>query len=131
MLTRVQLRKIARARIQDARVLGRSRRYDGAVYVCGYAVELTLKARICLVLKWPGFPETSKEFEGLQSFRIHNLDRLLHLTGVETKIKTQYMADWSTVATWDPEVRYKPIGSATATDANSMIQSAVNLMAAL
>ena len=87
MLTRTQLRKIARARIQDSRVLLRGRRYDGAVYLCGYAVELALKARICTVLHWQGFPSTRKEFEGLSSFKVHELEILLRLTGREEKIK--------------------------------------------
>jgi HEPN domain-containing protein len=116
MLTRAELRKIARARIQDARVLFRGRRYDGAVYLCGYAVELALKARICTVLHWPGFPSTSAEFKGLQSFKVHELDVLLRLAGREAKIKASYPVDWSVVTQWDPEVRYQPIGSANRAD---------------
>ena len=34
---RSDLSKIARARLRDAEVLYRSRRYDGAIYLCGYA----------------------------------------------------------------------------------------------
>jgi HEPN domain-containing protein len=131
MLTRTQLRKIARARIQDARVLLRGRRYDGAVYLCGYAIELALKARICTVLRWQGFPSTRKEFEGLSSFKVHELDILLHLTGREARIKASYIAEWSAVAQWDPEARYKPVGSANRAAATLMISSAETLLKAL
>jgi hypothetical protein len=83
MITARNLRAIARARLRDARVLLRARRWDGAVYLCGYAVELALKARICQTLKWAGFPETPAEFKGLQSVKTHDLEMLLHLSGIE------------------------------------------------
>ncbi len=56
-------------------------RYDGAVYLAGYTVELALKARICEVLNWSGYPATSKEFDGYRSFRTHDLRVLLSLSG--------------------------------------------------
>ena len=122
---------MARARLKDAEVLTKWRRYDGAVYLCGYAVEMSLKARICQTLKWTGFPETPKEFEGYSTFRTHDLDRLLHLSGVESKIKTKHFAEWSIVATWDPSARYRPTGSASAQDARDMIDSVGDLLRAL
>src|SRR5919202_1269551 len=111
MVLRTDLKRIARGRLKDADVLRKAGRYDGAIYLCGYAVEIALKARICYTLKWPGFPSTRKEFEGYQSFRTHDLDILLHLSGAESKIKTDHLAEWSIVATWDSNVRYRPIGS--------------------
>lgn len=62
-MLRVEFRKLAQARIKDAEVLYANRRYAGAVYLCGYAVELALKARICHTLKWLEFPETPKEMQ--------------------------------------------------------------------
>ena len=100
MLKPKDLRKIARSRLTDARALLRSRRYDGAVYLCGYGIELALNARICKTLHWPGFPATRKEFEGLISFKIHDLDMLLRLSGIETKIRTRFLTDWSVVVQW-------------------------------
>jgi HEPN domain len=82
-----ELRTIARARLRDAEALLIAGRYDGSVYLCGYAVEIALKARVCRALKWDGFPSTNKEFEGYYSFRTHNLDVLLHLSGAEVKMK--------------------------------------------
>ncbi|MCB0065385.1 MAG: HEPN domain-containing protein [Caldilineaceae bacterium] len=70
-----------KARLEDAEVLLAANRYDGAMYLCGYAVELALKARICRTLKWAGYPSTRKEFEGYQSLRTHDLKVLLHLSG--------------------------------------------------
>lgn len=51
MIARSDLTSTARAHLADARLLARNGRYDGAVYVCGYAVEIALKARICRTLK--------------------------------------------------------------------------------
>ena len=62
MLTRKELQKIARARLKDAQILFQNRRYEGAAYLCGYAIELWLKARICRTLGWEGFPSTNREF---------------------------------------------------------------------
>jgi hypothetical protein len=131
MVLIAELRKIARGRLMDAEALFRAGRYDGAIYLCGYAVEIALKARICRTLKWLGYPATRKQFEGYQSFRTHDLDILLHLSGTESKIKTNYFAEWSIVATWDSTVRYRPIGSATAQDVDDMIKSARAIVGAL
>jgi HEPN domain len=131
MITRSDLTKIARARLRDAEVLYRSRRYDGAIYLCGYAAEIALKARICQALSWPGDPSTGGEFQHYQRFRTHNLDVLLRLSGVEEKVKTTLMTEWSAVAAWDPEARYKPIGSTTRQAAALMIASARVLSRAL
>ena len=74
MIARADLRRIARTRLRDADILFRGRRYDGAVYLCGYAVELTLKARICATLRWAGFPSTNREFQNYSSFKIHDFE---------------------------------------------------------
>jgi len=131
MIPSAELRKIARARLKDAQVLLDARRYDGSVYLCGYSIEIGLKARICRALKWSGFPSTNREFKGYYSFRTHNLDVLLHLSGAEVKIKTRYLAEWSIVAMWEPETRYRPIGSATQDDATDMINAATAVLGAL
>ncbi len=125
------LRKIARARLRDAEVLVRAGRYDGGVYLCGYAVEIGLKARICKTLKWAGFPSTASEFQSYATFKTHNLDVLLHLSGREAQVKTKCLMDWSAVARWDPEGRYKPPGTSTKTDLRLMIALTKTLMRVL
>ena len=127
MISRQQLRSIARARLRDAQVLLRARRYDGAVYLCGYAIEIALKARICRALNWPHFPEENREFEGYQSLRTHRLDVLLHFSGMEARIKTRMMAEWSLVEMWRPEMRYRPVGTAGRRDAADMVTAATRL----
>jgi len=105
-LTKQELQLIARARLQDAEALYRADRYDGSVYLCGYAVEIGLKNKICETLRWKGFPSTRSEFQDFQSFKTHSLDVLLRLSGAEDKIKKNFLAQWSVVAKWDPEARW-------------------------
>lgn len=131
MITSQNLRRLARARLADARTLLRAGRYDGAVYLGGYVVELALKARICRTLDWHGFPETRSEFQPLASFKTHDLDVLLSLAGRERKIRTSHLAEWSAVASWDPEVRYRIPGSAAKSDAELFLQSAEVLLRVL
>lgn len=101
------------------------------MYVCGYAVELALKWRICKALHWAGYPSTGGEFQKYQSFRTHDLEVLLHLSGREAKIKGPLFAEWSVVAAWEPGARYKPIGSADDTGVLLMIEAAKKLLRVL
>jgi hypothetical protein len=104
------------------------RRYDGSIYLCGYAIELSLKYRICKTLGWTDFPATGGEFKAYQTFRTHDLDILLHLSGREARIKQRVFPEWSTVAAWDPEVRYRTIGSASRADAELMIKATATVL---
>ncbi|MBI5555810.1 MAG: HEPN domain-containing protein [Elusimicrobia bacterium] len=123
MINKLELRKIARARLKDAEALFNSKRYDGAIYICGYAIELALKYRACRALRWPEYPSTKKDFEGLNSFKTHSLEMLLRLSGVEEKVKTKYASEWSFIKNWNPEMRYDPIGSTTKQQTRLLIES--------
>ena len=131
MIATKDLRTIARARLREARVLLLAKRFDGAVYLCGYSVELALKARICRTLKWSAFPQTAKEFEGLQSLKTHDLEVLLRLSGVEARVRTTFLAEWSAVVDWTPEKRYQPIGQSTPQQAEDMVTCAERLLGIL
>src|SRR4051812_26713220 len=111
MIARSDLLRIAQARLKDAQALLESKRYDGAAYLCGYAIELKLKARICKTLRWPTFPSSRREFEDLVSFRTHDLGVLLQLSGIEEKVKSTLTAEWTAIANWEPQMRYNVIGS--------------------
>jgi len=128
MLTPADLRAIAQARLQDAHILFSSARYDGAGYICGYAVELVLKARICDTLNWAGYPANRNEFSNLLSFKTHNLDVLLSLSSREQAIKQNHFADWSIVCVWNPEDRYRVVGGISARDAQEFLASTTALL---
>ena len=131
MIAIQEFKKIASARLKDAEILYNANRFDGAFYLCGYVVEITLKIKICKTLKWNGFPSTNSEFQGLQSFKTHGLDLLLKLSGEESKIKINHFADWSIVIKWDSEKRYSVIGTVTKLEAFDMIESTKIIVRAL
>jgi hypothetical protein len=75
--------------------------------------------------------KTAQEFKGLQSVKTHDLEILLRLSGVEPRVKSKYLAEWSAVADWDPEKRYQTTGQFTLQEANAMIAATEKLMSAL
>jgi AbiV family abortive infection protein len=131
MISTKDLRAIARARLRDAQALLRAKRFDGAFYLCGYAIELALKARICRTLKWSGFPENAKDFKGLQSVKTHDLEILLKFSGIEDRVKAKQIVEWSKVLGWNPEKRYQAIGVSTAQDAADMVSCVERLLEVL
>jgi len=167
MVKKTELRILARARIKEAQILFDVKRYDAATYLCGYAMELALKARICQTLGYTHFPQTNKEFlqmtceiveKSLKSKRfqklysidpndfcalyeryfqnprflkVHDLLTLLKFSGVIEKIKNHFSTEWSIVEKWNPEIRYKPIGSHTRQTTQDMLTSTRALMTAL
>src|SRR5262245_7371103 len=126
-----ELDTIATARLDDARALLEAGRFDGATYLCGYAIEVALKARICRTLNWPEFPRTGGEFQAYKSFQTHELDVLLRLSGQEARIKQDHFALWNVVAVWKAESRYNIIGTAGQADAAAMISAAKQLLEVL
>lgn len=124
-LSVADLKRISRERLKDAKALLKQKRYDGGVYLCGYAVEIALKARICKTLKWTAFPTSRDKY---RSFYVHDLDILLNLSGLEKVIKSSLLVEWSVVGTWDPEVRYASVGAADESDLSLMINATENLL---
>jgi len=131
MLPANKVSAIARGRLKDAQVLLDAGRYDGAFYLCGYSVEIALKARICRTLRWRGFPESPAEFKGRQAVRTHDLEVLLAFSGVEAIVLTGRMPEWSAVLEWNPEKRYIPIGHTTKQQAEDLMASARRLLEVL
>lgn len=131
MIPRLELRKLAIARLKDARALYAAGRYDAARYLCGYAVELALKARICRTLRWQGFPESRTDFANFASLRTHDLQVLLELSGVEQPIRAAHDIHWAIVTKWHPALRYARAGTADPDETKRLITSARHLMRAL
>lgn len=115
----------------DAEALLDAGRFDGAAYLGGYVVELALKARICQTLNWASFPQTRSEFRNYSSFKTHDLEVLLHLSGQEDSIRARHLASWSAMAAWGPETRYNPAGTTAERVARQMVEAARTLLGAL
>ncbi len=122
MLTIAELRSISAARLEDAQALFDAGHYDGVAYLCGYAVELALKARICETLNWEGYPSTNREFRDYQSFRTHDLKILLRISGEENRVLAGMPNTWRAVAIWNPELRYQIPGSTSESEAHLLLE---------
>lgn len=131
MISVAELDRIAQARLDDAKALLAATRYDGAIYLCGYAVEVVLKARICRTLNWPEFPATRSEFQAYKSFQTHELDVHLRLSGQEPNVKQHHFAHWNVVAEWKSESRYNVVGTAQQGGADGMIRAAEEVLTEL
>ena len=94
-------------------------------------MEVALKAQICRTLNWSEFPATGVEFAAYKSFRSHELEVLLRLSGQEGSIKESYFSLWNVVAVWRADSRYNSIGTALQAATESMIQATDELLEAL
>lgn len=131
MVSRDALKRIAKTRLGDAKILLKYDRPDGASYLCGYAVEVALKARICQFRKWDGQPETEEEDPSYRHLMTHSFERLVQMTGAVEQIKGKHYREWSILLTWRPEARYYPIGNVTKSDAEAIIQATEVLLKAI
>ena len=127
MISINDLNNLCEDRVKDAEILIAANRFDGAYYLCGYAIELALKKRICRTLCWQGYPNNNKEFERLKTFKTHSLEILLTLSGIEDKIKKFFLPEWSIVNAWTPETRYASRTNSKQM-ANSMLEAVKTLL---
>lgn len=115
-MNRRDFQRLARVRLQDARVLLARRRYDAAYYLAGYAVECALKACIAKRTRRFDFPP-----RGIQDIYTHDLRRLIKGAdlidelGQEIQSDPLFEANWATVREWTEESRYERKGVADAT----------------
>jgi len=109
MATRKELQDLAQLRLREAEALFAAGLYDGCVYLCGYVVELALKAVICATLAIPEYPDGP-------AFWTHKFKELTLLAGLQEEIKITptnpaLLKNWSVATDWRPEWRYQPAGT--------------------
>ncbi len=125
MPTRLEFQELTRARLDDVRALYAAGRYDAAAYMCGYVVEFSLKACICRHLRLSEYPPAGGDLR--RAFMTHSFRDLLLLAGLRNELSPSsnpsLFAKWSRIIGWNPEWRYRPVGSATAKDVGEMLQS--------
>ncbi|HKU18704.1 MAG TPA: hypothetical protein VJP80_05520 [Candidatus Saccharimonadales bacterium] len=108
LLNRTTLHKLSAMRIVDAQVLLKNKRYCGAYYLAGYAVECSLKARIAQNTRRYDFPDKQLAFDSYT----HDLDKLIRLAGLNVSLERDMKSDgilatyWSVVKDWSEEDRY-------------------------
>jgi HEPN domain-containing protein len=121
--TRQELKGLATLRLREAEALFDAGLYDGAAYLCGYVVELALKARICRLLGTDEYPSTG---EYKRVYAVHDLGQLLFLAGLQSKMKADnqpLFTNWSITVPWNPESRYRPEGSVSRKDALAILNA--------
>lgn len=108
MPTREELKELARLRLREAEALFAADLFEGSVYLCGYVVELALKARICATLNIVDYPDKR------QHFKTHDFDELKLLAAMDQEITAAnpvLLQNWSVATEWRPEWRYQPVGT--------------------
>ncbi len=113
---RKKLRILAKERLLDAKALLGRRRYGGAYYLNGYAVELALKSRILT-----HFGESDVVFgigpakTQFSEYRIHDLVALVKLGNLTAELaeaeseSPEFSTCWSIAKDWKETSRYELI----------------------
>jgi hypothetical protein len=136
MTNPLEIRKLAKQRLQEAQVLYKASMCDGAFYLAGYSVELTLKAKICERLGVPNlYDETNIEANSIKgiseirkTLKTHNLFTLLIFSGLKLRFdnekavnKELAVANSLLFNAWDENARYKPCGHVLDKDIEKLI----------
>ena len=130
MTNPTDIRTLADLRINEAENLNNIGFPDGAFYLAGYAVELYLKAKICENLNLPTFyTQYAPKTDLSKTFLIHNLDRLILLSGLLPKFESEksndpvFLSHWLKIEQWSEKSRYYGIGSHLIKDTSDFIKS--------
>ena len=101
----------SRRRLEDAEALYNQERWNGAIYMGGYAIECALKSLLCHEEDIVNFKKT-KVFKRLKGSNLHDLEQLLEASyickGVKDSKKDQSLKKaWDTVKLWqNDKLRY-------------------------
>lgn len=131
MATCIELKKISQKRLEAAHVLVEAKDFDTSMYLMGYSVECALKAAVCDTLNLDDYPDKSGFGPLIKTFMTHDLESLLILSGLskEFSINTapkRLFENWSLVSkTWDPAIRYLPVGSKTEQETQRMLNALI------
>lgn len=110
-MKRDELRAIAQAKIEDAKILLANGRYSNAYYLAGYAVEIGLKA--CIASQFIADVIPDKTF--VNDIYRHKLKDLVGSAGLSRSLKDRedkdpnFAINWALVAQWTPEIRYQAV----------------------
>jgi HEPN domain-containing protein len=107
-MNRKELQELSRIRLREAAALIKAKRYPGAYYLLGYAVECALKAYIAKQTKRYNFPDKNLAIKAY----VHNLDQLINLVGLKSKLDEDIKknnvlgVNWAIVRDWNESSRY-------------------------
>lgn len=101
--------KLAKMRVSESKILLSKKKYSGAYYLCGYAIEYALKAYFAKQIKKSEFPDK----EAVLRIYKHSPIDLMKASGLQKKFQDQLDADktfavyWNIVKDWSEEARYE------------------------
>jgi HEPN domain-containing protein len=122
-MNRNDLRELFLIRLKEAKVLLQNKNYDGAYYLCGYAIECGLKACIAKKTKRHDFPDKNTVNESYT----HDLTKLVKAAGLgleldkEIKNAPVFKTNWSIVRDWSEASRYNKYTEKEASDLLSAV----------
>ena len=121
MATRRELQRLACLRLKEAEAPFSAGCYDGCAYLCGYVVELALKAAVCATLGVVEYP--GSRLRG--ALKTHEFDDIKLLAGMEKSFTANAarFANWSVASEWRPERRYEPEGTHDQVAASGVLAS--------
>ena len=127
--TQAEFQQLANERLEEARELLTLKKWGGAYYLAGYAVELALKACIIKVLMvTDAFP--AKDFS--KDCYTHVIEKLVGLAKLTDLRKIALAADpdlsmnWGVVKDWSEEKRYHLIDQSEAEELFNAIADGVH-----
>jgi HEPN domain-containing protein len=100
---------LSRIRLKEARVLLEAGCFDGAYYLCGYAVECALKACIAKRTRRHDFPDKKTVNDSYS----HSLTSLVGVAGLnallgqEEQLDPAFALNGATLKDWSEERRYR------------------------
>ena len=127
-MNREDLQALSGIRIKEAKALLDKALYDGAYYLCGYAIECALKACIAKNVKQYDFPDKNT----VRDSYTHDLVKLVKTAGLSDELKRKiasnprFAANWDIVKDWSEDSRYKRNKKVEASDLYSVIAAPKN-----
>lgn len=103
------MRDLALIRLKEARVLLRTRNYDGAYYLSGYVVECALKACIAKHTRRSEFPD-KKTAVASHTHRLEDLIGVARLSEEflkEVRANLAFETNWNVAKDWSEHSRYE------------------------
>jgi len=108
-VNRKDLQQLASIRLREAKVLLDNGNYDGAYYLCGYAIECDFKACVAKQTKRHDFPNKKT----VNDSYTHDLVQLVKVAGLKTALEQEirsnaiFAVNWGIVKDWTEESRYE------------------------
>ena len=107
-MNRIDLHRLANARLAEANALFIAGHPSGAYYLAGYTVECALKAVIALTTQQHDFPDKKRANDS----HVHDLKKLIEVAKLATDLdimrrqNEDFSENWRVVTEWSEASRY-------------------------